>query len=141
MSNRMLSIGVGVAVLFFCVGPFAARALDLSSAKDMLGGGKKDSGSSTSFSDLAKGCEKGSQSQRAACYKDASDKAKTGADLCDKQAAGAKDSGSKKNFEACRDEGKRAASILQCIADGAAQGKKIDDLKKTCPATAGVKLG
>ena len=128
----------GLWVLAVSLGLSLAWAIDLPGG---LGGGTGAS-SGPSLSDLMKGCEKGSNDARAACYRDAANKAKTAADACDQQAAKAKDAGMKKSFEQCRDQGNRSANVLQCIADGATKaGAKIDDLKKTCPATAGVKLG
>lgn len=128
----------GLWIVSVSVGLSLAWAIDLPGG---LGGGNGAS-SGPSLSDLMKGCEKGSNDARAACYNSAASKARTGADACDRQAASAKDAGMKKAFELCRDQGNRSANVLQCIADGAANaGAKIEDLKKTCPATAGVKLG
>jgi hypothetical protein len=135
-TNKRTVLGIGMAcgalVAAFATG---AWALDVPGLDNLLDG-KKSSG--PSISELAKGCESGSTSQRAACYRDASSKARKAADLCGKQASDAKGD-AKKNFEKCRDEGKRTADVLACIGDGASSGGKIDDLKKTCPAKVAIK--
>lgn len=127
---------LGLIALITLTAATLATAFDLGS---LLGGGKSQS-SGPSMSDLMKGCEKGSNDQRIACYRDASAKAKTGSDACGKQASSATDGSLKKDFEMCRDEAKRASNVLLCIADGAAKGGKFDDLKKSCPASAGAKI-